>query len=254
MLALENKRILITRSRHQSSALAARLSALGAIPILIPTIEIVPPESYVSLDAALAKLDIFDWLVFTSPNAVEVFAQRPKPSLVRAKIAVIGPATAQAVQESGFHVDLIPPRYIGESLAEALAPDVAGKHILLIRAAVARDVVPEALTRAGAAVLIADAYSNRIPTESIPALRLLFESPTNLPDAITVTSASTARNLVSLLEAAGLPLPSSIVLASIGPITSQALRDLGLVPNLEASEPTIPALVQALADFFAKTS
>jgi len=252
MLPLENKKILVTRSRQQSSVLAAQLNALGAVPILIPTIEIVPPESYDSLDSALANLNNFDWLIFTSPNAVEAFAERYKPSLIRAKIAVIGPATAQAVQERGLEVDLIPPRYVGESLAEALAPDITGKRVLLIRAAEARDVVPETLTRAGAAVAIAEAYSNRIPTESIPALRLLFESPINLPNAITFTSASTARNLVSLLEAADLTLSSSIALASIGPITSQALRNLGLAPSFEAPEPTIPALVQALVDFFAK--
>ncbi len=252
MHALENKRILITRSRHQSSEMATRLNALGAVPILIPTIEIVPPESFDSLDSALSKLDIFDWLIFTSPNAVEVFAQRYKPSLVRAKIAVIGPATAQAVQGKGLQVDLIPPRYIGESLAESLVPDVAGKRILLIRAAEARDVVPEVLTRAGAVVIIAEAYRNCMSTESIPALRRLFESTTNLPDAITFTSASTARNLIRLLEAANLTLPGSMALASIGPITSKTLRDLGLAPHLEASEPTIPALIQALADYFAK--
>lgn len=267
MLALQNKRILVTRTRTQASDLAARLESLGATPILIPTIEIVPPESYAPLDAALAQLETYDWLLFTSANAVEVFDQRrQKPGAPRPdsgtcvsgrplsptpKIAVIGPATARAVQGTGLPVDLIPAKYVAESLAEALTPEVSGKRILLIRAAEARDMLPEALTAAGATVSIAEAYRNRIPPESIPALRQLFASPASYPDAITFTSASTARNLVVLLEAASLTLPLGIALASIGPITSQALRDLGLEPSVEATAATIDALIQSLLTCYA---
>jgi uroporphyrinogen-III synthase len=250
MTALHNKRILITRTRHQASDLAAQLEALGAKPILIPTIEIIPPESYDPLDAALAQLDSFDWLIFTSANAVELFNERRNSNLTPRKIAVIGPATARAVQGIGLSVDLIPPSYVAESLAESLTPEAHGKRILVIRAAEARDILPQTLTHAGATVIIAEAYRNRIPPESIPALQQLFDSTATWPDAITFTSASTARNLVALLEAANLTLPPTIALTSIGPITSHALRDLGLTPTLEAPEPTISALVQALADFF----
>ena len=281
-MPLQKKRILITRTRRQSSELAAQLEALGAIPILIPTIEIVPPETYAPLDAALAQLgtpggESFDWLIFTSGNAVEIFNERinrvphlrdslivatvgnraehdPFVSAYPPSIAVIGPATARAVQGIGLQVDLIPPRYVAESLAESLAPQAPGKRILLVRAAEARDVLPEALTRAGAIVTIAEAYRNRIPTESIPALQQLFASPGNYPDAITFTSASTARNLVTLLEVTNLALPPTVTLASIGPITSEALRDLGLTPTLESPEPTIPALVQTLENFFAENN
>ncbi len=277
MPTLQDKRILITRTRRQASELAAQFEALGAIPILIPTIEIVPPETYSPLDTALAHLETpegksFDWLVFTSANAVEVFHQRrehsgqpqspgaPRPdsrtwvSATRERsfprIAVIGPATAKAVQGIGLHVDLIPPRYIAESLAEALVPKAPGKRILLIRAAEARDILPEALTAAGATVTIADAYRNQIPADSIVELRRLFGSPDSYPDAITFTSASTARNLVALLDAAGVTLPDSVALISIGPITTRALRDLGLEPGIEAAEPTLPALVEAVENYF----
>jgi uroporphyrinogen-III synthase len=251
MPSLQNKRILITRTRNQASELAAQLAVLGAIPILIPTIEIIPPDSFDALDSALSQLSTFDWLIFTSANAVDIFKERnhanhdPQTSIAP-RIAVIGPATAKAVQGIGLHVDLIPRRYIAESLAESLTPQAAGKRILLIRAAEARDVLPEALTEAGANLTIAEAYQNRIPSESIPALQQLFSSPANHLDAITFTSASTARNLVALLEAASLTLPPNIALASIGPITSQAMRDLGLNPTTEATEPTISALVSAL--------
>ncbi len=266
MSQLKDKRILITRTRHQASDLAAQLEALGANPILIPTIEIVPPESYALLDAALAHLNNYGWLIFTSANAVEVFHHRlniqqarmprrashpyssTEPQMPR--IAVIGPATARAVQSSGLIVDLVPPQYIAESLAAALTPYAVGAKMLLIRAAQARDILPEALTAAGATVTIANAYRNQIPPDSIPALQSLFSSPTTYPDAITFTSASTATNLISLLEAANLTLPPNILLASIGPITSRTLRDLGHSPTVEATEPTIPALIQAIASSF----
>ncbi len=250
MPTLQDKRILITRTRRQASELAAQFEALGATPILIPTIEIVPPETYSSLDAALAQLETFDWLLFTSANAVEVFHQRRDRSLTPRRIAVIGPATAKAVQGIGLPVDLIPPQYIAESLAEALIPEAPGKRILLIRAAEARDILPETLAAAGATVTIADAYRNQIPADSIAALRRLFGSPPSYPDAITFTSASTARNLVALLDAAGVDLPASIALVSIGPITSRALRNLGLEAEIEAVEPTLPALVEAVKNYF----
>ena len=170
------------------------------------------------------------------------------------KIAAIGPATAKAVQGIGLSVDLIPPQFVAESLAEALTLQAPGKSFLLIRAADARDILPDTLTTAGAAVTIAEAYRNQVPPDSIPALQTLFSSPKLYPQAITFTSASTARNLVALLEAANLSLPPGLTLASIGPITSQALRDLGLTPTLEAAEPTIPALIQTLIAHFSRPS
>lgn len=256
MLPLHNRRILITRTRRQASELAAQLEALGAATVLIPTIEIVPPETYAPLDDALAELETFDWLLFTSANAVEAFAQRRsrQPSGVSAptpKIAAIGPATARALEAIALSVTLLPQRYIAESLAEALTPHARGSRMLLVRAEDARDVLPETLARAGADVTIAPAYSNRIPTDSVPTLQALFADSATIPDAITFTSASTARNLIALLQAAGITLPSGIALVSIGPITSEALRELGHEPNVEAHEPTIPALVQSLADHFA---
>jgi uroporphyrinogen-III synthase len=249
VLPLTNKRILITRTRHQASDLAAQLEALGATPILVPTIEIVPPTSFSVLDAALICLRTYDWLLFTSANAVEAFHRRAQflhLTQLPKHIAVIGPATLNAANAIGLTVDLIPPRYIGESLAESLLPEAPGKSFLLVRAAEARDHLPETLTAAGATVTIAEAYRNQLAVESIPALQQLFSSPEQYPDAITFTSASTVRNLCNLLEASNLTLPPNVTLASIGPITSEALRNLGHEPTLEATEPTIPVLVQSL--------
>ncbi len=247
MLPLANRRILITRAQGQSSALATQLEALGATTIQIPTIEIAPPSSYAALDAAIAEVGHFDWLIFTSANAVAAFADRarhlglsPQPKCV----AAIGPATAKAVVEAGLFVNLIATQAVAESLAEALREHAPGASMLLVRAAVARDVLPDMLTQAGASVTIAEAYRTVIPATSVQALRELFES--DPPDAITFTSASTAQNLVALLDEASLKLPPGINLASIGPITSQAMRELGLEPTCEASEPTITALARAL--------
>jgi len=249
MPTLANQRILVTRSRHQASDLAAQLEALGAIPILIPTIEIVPPASFSALDAALTCLGTYDWLLFTSANAVEAFHRRAQFNHITQlakKVAVIGPATLRAANAIGLTVDLVPPQYVAESLAAALLPEAPGKSFLLVRAAEARDVLPETLTAAGATVTIAEAYRNQVPADSIPALQQLFAQPETYPDAITFTSASTARNLFALLEAANLALPESILRASMGPITSQTLRDLGFPPHVEAAEPTLPALIQSL--------
>ncbi len=138
----------------------------------------------------------------------------------------------------------MPVQYVAESLAQALLPHAPGASMLLVRAAVARDALPEALTAAGAKVIVADAYRSVIPTQSAARLQMLFSNAP--PDAITFTSASTAENLKALLDAAGLALPANVILASIGPITSQAMRKLGLEPTVEAAEATIPALVEAL--------
>jgi uroporphyrinogen-III synthase len=276
-------RILITRSPHQASELAELLRALGADPILIPTIELTDPTTFAPLDAALTNLDTFHWLLFTSANAVQAFHRRligtpaklavlkgtgfspsinqPReegalapevcslpPSL---RIAAIGPATARALEAIGLTPTLLPPQPVAESLAKtllphALQPDGSPTCFLLIRAEQARDILPNTLRAAGADVTIAPAYSTTIPQASLSEIQTLFSTPANYPDAITFTSSSTATNLLALLEAANLTLPPEIFRISIGPITSQTLRHLHLPPHAEAAEPTLPALVEIL--------
>jgi uroporphyrinogen-III synthase len=256
-LALTGRRILVTRAPGQASQLAERLRALGATPILIPTIEIAPPASFAALDAALAALSGFDLVAFTSANAVEAFRQRAQllgvPPAPR-RIAVVGPATARAVAAIGLDADVVPPIFTGESLAQTivqtLLPEAPGARILLVLAEQAPATLASALAAAGARVTVAAAYCNRIPRASLAALADLFADPSKGPDAVTFTSASTAGNLIALLDAAGLTLPAAVVRASIGPVTSRALADLGLPPHLEAGEPTIAALAEALADYF----
>ena len=253
-MPLADRRILITRAPHQASALADRLRALGAIPILIPTIEIAQPTSFAALDAALASIASFDVVAFTSANAVEAFHQRAHVLGVKQvprRIAVVGPATARAVEAIGLHADVVPPTFTAKALAEALLPESSGRQILLVLAEAVPAILTDALTAAGAHVTVAAAYRNRIPEASLAAITSLFSDPAKYPDAITFTSASTAGNLIALLEAAGLTLPPDVTRASIGPITSRALRDLGVPPHIEAADSTIPALVTSLAAYLA---
>jgi uroporphyrinogen-III synthase len=248
-------RILITRAAHQSSALAEHLVAHGCDPILIPAIEIVDPTSFAALDAALAHLDTFHWLLFTSANAVEAFAKRLSSSYfllpTSCHIAAIGQATARAAEAHNLPVTLIPPQAVAESLAQSLLPharqpDGTPTRFLLMRAEQARDHLPDTLRSAGADVTIAPAYRTIIPNSSIEALRTLFSPAGRAVHAITFTSSSSATNLLALLQASGLTLPPEIPRISIGPITTQTLRELSLPPHAEAAEPTIPALVASV--------
>jgi uroporphyrinogen-III synthase len=242
-------RVLITRSPHQASALADQLRAHGAEPILIPTIELADPTTFAPLDAALAHLDTFHWLLFTSANAVEAFAKRAgNHALGTQQIAAIGAATARALEAAGLHADLLPPQAVAESLAEALLPhalqpDGSPTRLLLLRAEVARDVLPDTLRSAGAEVTIAPVYRNVVPIESIAAIGNLFSVRENWPTAIIFTSSSTAINLLALLEVSELSFPQEILRISIGPVTSQTLRDLKLPPHAEAVEPNLTSLV-----------
>jgi len=256
-------RILITRTRRQASELAAALENFGAETILVPTIEVAPPGSFASLDTAIATLshpeNPIDWVIFTSGNAVHPLVTRANEQgrvLHLNRIAAIGPATARAVEEMGLKPRLAPllvaREFVGEALAEDLLAQMKGspQNFLLIRAEEAREIIPGILQAAGHTVSVAAAYRNIVPADAIPALKRLFSSPESCPDAITFTSSSTARNLFALLESAGHRIPPSVVIASIGPITSGTLRSLGYEPTLEAPQSTIASLAAAIAKHF----
>lgn len=255
--------MLITRTRDQASALAARLEALGAEAVLVPTIELAAPLSFAALDAAIAALrdpaNTFDCLIFTSANAVYAAADRAGltpgqgSTLFPKRIAAIGPATAKAIRDVGIvplrGEILSPPKFVAESLAQTLIAEAGGegRHYLLVRAEAARDVLPLALEAAGHRVTIAAAYRNVTPGDTLPTLARIFAAPQAYPAVATFTSSSTARNLIDLLASAGLAIPPEVALASIGPITSATLRELGYEHAFEAAEPTIDSLALAIA-------
>jgi uroporphyrinogen-III synthase len=251
-------RVLVTRSPRQSSELATQLSALGLEPVLVPAIELAPPTSFDTLDDALVDVSSYDWLIFTSANAVEAFGRRMESvglnvTGVEARIAAIGPATARALEAIGLLVELTPPQAVAESLTEALLPharrtDGSPTRFLLVRAEEARDVLPEALRVAGGEVTIAPAYRTAVPAGSIDVIRTLFDGGTSNIAAVTFTSSSTARNLLALCEAAGVALPSAALRVSIGPITSETLRSLGYAPHAEAVTASVGALAHAVRE------
>jgi uroporphyrinogen-III synthase len=251
MLApLKGTRVLVGRARHQASALSLALRKLGATVIEIPFIEIRKPRSFRALDFALQHLDGYDWLILTSVNGVEAMWERLQKlrltkSLKHLRIAAIGPATRKAIEQRGGKVDVVPKEYVAESVVRSLRRRVKGKRVLLVRAKVARDVIPRELRRAGACVDVVEAYETVVPKSSKVRLQSALKNPRQRPHLVTFTSSSTVRNFVTLLGSRGTDL-DGVQLASIGPVTSSTLRELGLRVGIEAKAFTIPGLVAAI--------
>jgi uroporphyrinogen-III synthase len=286
---LSGIRVLVGRARHQAGVLSTELRKRGAQVIEIPFIEIRKPKSFQSLDAALKNLRTYDWLILTSVNGVESMwdrmrktgeghgfrrtAGRSKSTSDLAaegpllRVAAIGPATQKAIEQRAIRVDVVPKEYVAESVVRSLKRRVQGKRVLLVRAKVARDVIPHELRKAGAHVDVVEAYETVVPQSSRARLSVALKNPKKRPHVITFTSSSTVRNFVALLDsrkvtARGLasrrpdarvharPTFTSlegIRLASIGPVTSSALRELGLRVDIQAKEFTIPGLVKAIS-------
>jgi len=245
-LPLFGKRIVVTRAKGQAEALSARLRALGADVVELPTIEIRAAADSGPLDRAILELAYYNWLIFTSANGVRFFLDRLDQSAtdlraLRAKICAIGPATRAAVEALHFKVDLMGKEYVAESLVEAFAAhDLAGKRVLLPRAAVARDLVPVELTRRGAQVDVVEAYRTVTPEDAAERAAAVLA---HKPDCITFTSSSTVQNFVTVAGTAAL---EGVKVATIGPVTSQMARSLGISVAVEAQPFTIDGLVTAL--------
>lgn len=250
-LPLAGRRILVTRAAHQAGKLSDGLRALGAEPVEVPVIEIRPPSSFAELDRALRSLDSYEWLILTSANAVRALGDRAASlglDLTAAShlhVAAVGEATAEAARQVGLSITLVPGSYVAESLVASLAGQTHGKKVLLARAAVARDVIPDALRAAGATVDVVDAYANVMP-EAAPAL--LCEALQKGIAAAAFTSSSSVTHLAAAARQSGIAFPFANVAAiSIGPITSKTLRDLGWEPSAEANPSDVPGLIQAVA-------
>lgn len=252
---LAGVRVLAGRARHQASALSAGLKALGAEVIEIPFIEIRPARSYKPLDSALKRIAEYDWLILTSVNGVDAVASRLKrlkiksESLSSVQVAAIGPSTRDAAEKLGLNVAIVPKQYVAESVVESLRGKVEGNHVLLARAKVARDVIPREMRKMGASVDVVEAYETVIPALSRKKIRALMGDPEGRPHVITFTSSSTVRNFVQLLGGQERPPHTNlegIRFASIGPITSATLRELGMPVHIEAREYTIQGLITAM--------
>ncbi len=245
---LTGRKILVTRPRHQSRALAKPLEALGAEVIPAPAIRIEPPDDFAPLDAALSRLEDYDWLVFTSVNGVDAFFERCTQT-PRVRIAAIGPATADAIRERGAEVELTPPRFVAEALVQALSEhtSLGGKRFLIPRADIARETLPRSLSKAGASVDVVVAYRTVYDVEEVNKSASLVEQ--DVLDAVTFTSGSTVRSFYGNIPPRIHPLVRA---ASIGPITSHALREYGVEPKIEAEAYTTEGLVEAIAKYFSE--
>lgn len=249
--------MLVGRARHQAGALAGELRKLGAIVLEIPFIEIRKPRSFKPLDSALKNLAGYDWLILTSVNGVEAMWERldrlhlTKADLRHLRIAAIGPATKKAIEQRGSKVDVVPREYVAESVVRSLRRRVQGKRVLLVRAKVARDVIPRELRKVGAHVDVVEAYETVVPQSSRTRLRNALANRWRRPHVVTFTSSSTVRNFVALM---GKQRPSfdDVHFASIGPVTSSTLRDLGLRVDIAAKDFTIPGLVEAIVHAMTK--
>ena len=246
-------RVLVGRARHQASALSAGLKELGAEVVEIPFIEICQPRSYKPLDTALERISEYDWLILTSVNGVEAVAARLKQLKIRpealrsVQVAAIGPSTGDAAEKLELRVAVVPKQYVAESVVESLRGKAEGKRILLARAKVARDVIPRELRNMGAKVDVVEAYETVVPKSSQTKIRALMSNPKLRPNIVTFTSSSTVRNFVQLCGA-DTPVHEGIQFASIGPITSATLRELGMPVHIQAREFTIPGLIQAIVN------
>ena len=249
---LAGTRILVGRARHQANSLSAGLRNLGASVVEIPFIEIHKPQSFQPLDDALRNLKSYDWLILTSVNGVEAMWERRRKLRLSRKhfehlqIAAIGPATKRALLKSGLKVKMVPEEYVAESVIKGLRDKVNGKRVLLVRAKVARDVIPQELRAAGADVDVVEAYETVVPKKSGERLRALMKDASRRPHLITFTSSSTARNFAELMGDAKARSLKNVEFASIGPVTSGTLRELQLPVAIEAREFTMGGLIRAI--------
>jgi uroporphyrinogen III methyltransferase/synthase len=248
---LFGKRVLVTRPRHQAGELVSRLEQLGAVALTLPAIEVREPADWAPVDRALAKLADYHWLVFTSANGVHALFRRLRQrgldlrALARLRLATIGPATAAALRGYLLEPDVVPSEYRSESLAAALKERVAGQHLLLARADRGRELLREEL----AAVAVVDQVAVYSQIDALDAgsetLELLRQGQI---DYVTVTSSNIARALAKVLDALSRVRieAGEVQLVSISPVTSAAIRELGLPVAAEAVEYTASGVVAAL--------
>jgi uroporphyrinogen III methyltransferase/synthase len=238
-MALTGKTIVITRAASQSADLRSRLEDLGARVIECPTIHLVPPKSWKPVDDAIRRLNAYQWLLFTSANAIEQFMDRMGERRPAIPIAVVGAATAAKLEQWGLKAALVPKEFRAEGLLEAFPSNLVGTRILFPRAEVARELLPEELRRRGANVDLVTVYrtvkafagniGEILEGERVDCI--VFTSPSAIPEDLHM-------------------LPTGTVLAVIGPVTREAAQLLGLRPDIVPVQSTVPALVEAIEDHF----
>ncbi len=255
--ALAGKRIVITRSAVQSEALARELSARGAIPVVLPLVTFADPEDFAPLDAAIAEIERFDWIIFTSAQAVRAVAKRSqelKRSLIHSgsklRIASVGPVTAEAARRAGLPVEYVAETHTGASLAEELGSRLQGAQVLLPRSDRANSELPPALKRHGAQVTEVIAYRTLRPTDVDQ--RNLKHISAGAADAVLFFSPSAVQHFAELFGSEQLrALQDKLAITAVGPVTANALREAGVERTVLAADTTAAAVVEALEEHFA---
>jgi uroporphyrinogen III methyltransferase/synthase len=250
------KRIVVTRSRDQASVFAEKLIDLGATTIEFPTIDVVPPSSWDELDGSIHSIESYNWIIFTSANAVKFFMDRLRGlgkdlrMLKGISLCTVGPKTAEALESYGLRADLVPTEFKAEGVLAALGGvAVKGLKFLIPRAKVAREIIPDKLRELGADVTVATAYENVKPVADVERTKKLFEN--RKIAAVTFTSSSTVHNFIEILgQKEYKTLMQGVVVACIGPVTAKTAEEYGLKIDIMPKEYTIPALVAAMAEYF----
>src|SRR3989475_379319 len=250
---LSGRRIVVTRTRKQASALSNKLRALGAQVIELPTIRIEPPKDLRGFAELVQDAHIYDWIVFTSANGVEAFFEiffklyDDAREIGGARIVAIGPATGQRGKDFHLHVDLQPEEFVAEAVVKEFQKQgrIENLGIFLVGAEKTRDVIPKYRSALGA--IVDEAFAYRTVPETRDTTGARRQLAKEAADLITFTSSSTVENFLAL----GLPWPKGMRVASIGPITSKTARDHSLTVDVEARRHDIDGLVQAICDFFA---
>jgi uroporphyrinogen III methyltransferase/synthase len=254
---LDGKRIVVTRAARESEALSRQLSVLGAIPIVVPLVAFADPDDFTALDSAIAHVERFDWVIFTSGQAVRAVSARSKSLKVplsraghKTLFAAVGPASAEAVRQSGLPVDYVARTHSGAALADELGERLRGRNVLLPRSDRANPDLPATLAKYGARVTEVVAYRTLQPTEVDK--NNLSQIAAGEADAILFFSPSAVQHFTELVGVEHLAsLQAKLAITAVGPVTAGALRDVGAERIVVAADTTAGAVIHALEEYFA---
>lgn len=245
------KGVVVTRAREQASGLVNILRGHGACVYEFPTISVEHLDDYAEVETAILQLARYDWLVFTSVNGVKFFWEQLQEIgldsriLAGLEVAAIGPATADALRERGINPDFVPEKYVAEHVVEGLlAREIQGKSVLIPRAKVAREVLPDELKKAGCEVRILPVYETRLAGSDVDEVRAALDA--GKIEYVTFTSSSTVQNFFELMPAEEFKKYEGVKIASIGPVTTKTVHEYGFTVDVKPEDYTIPGLVEEL--------
>ena len=257
-MSLRGKRILVTRGEGQAEEFSAIIRKRGGVPVVFPTVRLVPPDDIAPLDKALARLGTFDWILFTSANAARFFLGRAAKRGIRGtpgnvRVASVGPGTTREVRQHGFPVHLEAGTHTAEGMVEALAGEgFSGKRFLLPRALEGREVIPTEIGRRGGTVEVVTAYRNGLPPRDEKAVEEIGVRP---PDVCTFASPSAFRNFFLLLgEERAASVLSRSRIAVIGEVTMRAVQERDYVVDIMPETYTLAGMLEAIEGYFASPS